>query len=424
MKFPRSSGTALKALPIKAFRTVAARSEITPRPDRQPGARQEELGLMRGRNGTMMKALLPLGLLAMLVAVLRRRGDEWEYEQLEADPEQEVPAPPVAAAARGERRRGRYGIVAAFTTLFFAGAAFTAGAGDQAARLMEEDAAAVVEYQAMTTADAEAAPAADPVAPADPMAVAAEPTPVEPAAAPEPEAAEPTPAAEPPAAEPSAPQPAPAPAAATAAAQAAEPAAEAPAGSTPSNVVAPAPAAPETPAPAASAPAPAPAAAAVRPASRSTRQWIVERAAAPPAREPEVEHDHAAGYGEPTVWLNRSLPDPTPASARLKRSFARQLASVSKQHGADWAVLLGVLRAQGDRSSAPAGAGQLETLAGRLAGRDPWKGALAISGRTAFADRAAALADVYRFVGLEALVTGLGAAKDRLVQKLLQTEGV
>src|SRR5215210_5734922 len=245
MKFPRSSGTALKALPIKAFRTVAARSEITPRPDRQPGARQEELGLMRGRNGTMMKALLPLGLLAMLVAVLRRRGDEWEYEQLEADPEQEVPAPPVAAAARGERRRGRYGIVAAFTTLFFAGAAFTAGAGDQAARLMEEDAAAVVEYQAITTADAEAAPAADPVAPADPMAVAAEPTPVEPAAAPEPEAAEPTPAAEPPAAEPSAPQPAPAPAAATAAAQAAEPAAEAPVGSTPSNVVAPAPAAPE-----------------------------------------------------------------------------------------------------------------------------------------------------------------------------------
>ena len=35
-------------------------------------------------------------------------------------------------------------------------------------------------------------------------------------------------------------------------------------------------------------------------------------------------------------------------------SFAKDLASVSKQHGADWAAVLGVLRAQGERGSVPA----------------------------------------------------------------------
>ncbi|HEX4930430.1 MAG TPA: hypothetical protein VFV62_06935, partial [Gaiellaceae bacterium] len=48
-----------------------------------------------------------------------------------------------------------------------------------------------------------------------------------------------------------------------------------------------------------------------------------------------------------------------------------------------------------------------------------WKGALAVSGRTAFADRAAALADLYRSVGIEALVTGYEAAKARLTKQLL-----
>ncbi len=128
--------------------------------------------------------------------------------------------------------------------------------------------------------------------------------------------------------------------------------------------------------------------------------------------EPEIEH----GPGEPTVWLNRTLPDPTPASARLARSFAKDLVAVSKRHGADWAAVLGVLRAQGNRTSVPATSAELDTLASRLAGEDAWKGALAVSGRTAFADRAEALADLYRSVGIEALVTGLEAAKARLAE--------
>jgi hypothetical protein len=141
----------------------------------------------------------------------------------------------------------------------------------------------------------------------------------------------------------------------------------------------------------------------------------VKRAAVEPARAPEIEHEH----GEPTIWLNRALPDPTPASARLARSFARDLAAASKRHGADWAAVLGVLRAQGERGSVPATAAQLNTLASRLAGEVAWKGALAVSGRTAFADRAAALADLYRSVGLETLVSGYTAAKDRLIERLL-----
>ena len=131
--------------------------------------------------------------------------------------------------------------------------------------------------------------------------------------------------------------------------------------------------------------------------------------------EPEVEHE----LGEPTIWLNRALPDPTPASARLARSFARDLAAASKRHGADWAAVLGVLRAQGERGSVPATAAQLDTLAARLSHTDTWKGALAISGRTSFADRAEALADLYRSVGIEALVIGLEASKAHLTEKLL-----
>jgi hypothetical protein len=203
---------------------------------------------------------------------------------------------------------------------------------------------------------------------------------------------------------------------------AAEPA-EAPAAEpAPSNAIAAAPApaptrtasaAPEAASQPAAKPAPA-----AKP--KPTKKWVVKRAAAPPAPAPEIEHDH----GEPTIWLNRALPDPTPASARLTRRFAKQLMSASRRHGADWASILGVLRAQGERGSAPATARELDTLSARMAGKDAWKGALALSGRTGFADRAAAFADLYRFTGVEALVTGYAAAKDRLGRKLLAKEGV
>jgi hypothetical protein len=353
----------------------------------------------------MWKALLPLGLLVVAVlSLVRRSGDDWEYEQ--AEPETDD-APLVTHGAR-RRPAARFALVAAFTTLFFAGASFTAGAGDQMARLLEDDAPVLAEVgevaagrQAITE---EAAPVE--AAPAE-AAPAAEPAAVEPAVA-----TETAPAAA--ASEAAAPE-----AAAEAADAAVEPQAIA-AEEAPRSVVAPTPAEPSAKADA-SAPAIAPARAAKPTAPREpTKQWVVKRAGVTPAVEPEIEHEH----GEPTIWLNRALPDPTPASARLARSFARDLVAVSKRHGADWATVLGVLRAQGERGSVPATAAQLDTLASRLAHEKAWKGALAVSGRTAFADRAEALADLYRSVGIEALVIGFEAAKAKLVERLLADEDV
>ncbi len=363
---------------------------------------------MPQRKRFFLKAVLPLGLLAMAAAIFGRKPDAWEYEQASED----VAAPqPAAAPAAAPRRRPakRFALAAAFSTLFFAGAAFTAGAGDQMVRLMDEDAAALEAAELMGIPEADAQPAPEAAAPeaAEPEAAPAEPAPAEAApaeAAPAPEAA--------PAAEPAAGV-----APSAAAAQAAEPESAAVPASEPSNVVAAVPAARPAPAsPQAAAPKPAPAAKAT-----ATKKWVVKRAAAPPAKAPEVEIEQG---GEPTIWLNRALPDPTPASARLTRPFAKRLVAASKAHGADWAAVLGVLRAQGERGSVPASARELDSLAARMAGTDAWKGALALSGRTGFADRAAAFADLYRFVGVEALVKGYGAAKVGLARKLLSTPGV
>lgn len=366
---------------------------------------------MPERNRIILKLLLPLGLVVALFALGRRKPDEWEYGQ-EAEDEPERVDVPARGLPPRRRPAARFALAGAMTTLFFAGASFTAGAGDQAVKLLEEDAAALEAYVAE-------APAAEPVA--------AEPT-AEPAAeqAPEPIA---EPAAEAAAAEIApelASEPAPQPAEAAAAAEALVAAQPLEADLAPQAAAeaAPAPSAVQqsatAPAPAVRAPqaAPAPVLPAARP--QPTKKWVVRRAATTPPRAPEIEYDR----GEPTIWLNRVLPDPTPASARLARSFARDLTAVSKQRRADWALVLGVLRAQGERGAVPATPAELDMLASRLAGRDGWKAALAVSGRTAFADRATALADLYRWVGLEALVTGFVAAKERLAEKLLEREGV
>jgi hypothetical protein len=160
----------------------------------------------------------------------------------------------------------------------------------------------------------------------------------------------------------------------------------------------------------ATAPQPAPA--------RAAKQ---RKAPAPEAPAPEIEEEHGSN---PTVWLNRALPDPTPPSARLSKSFARELRGTARRNKADWALMLAVLRAQDKRGAAPATAAELDALADRVAKRDPWKAALAISGSTAFADEVSALRDLYRAVGLQALVTGYEKAKKRLVKRLLDREGV
>jgi hypothetical protein len=138
------------------------------------------------------------------------------------------------------------------------------------------------------------------------------------------------------------------------------------------------------------------------------------------AHDSAVAAEAAGSWG--TFWLHRTLPDPTPPARRLNAAFARSLVAVSKAHDVDWSLVLGVLRARGHRSTTPASRHGLVLLSTHLhrlhAGRNDWQAVLGLEGRTAFADRAIALARYNRAVGLWALVHGLVAAKSEL-QKLV-----
>jgi hypothetical protein len=135
---------------------------------------------------------------------------------------------------------------------------------------------------------------------------------------------------------------------------------------------------------------------------------------------PELEFD-GSGFG--VVWLHRTLADPTPPAKRLAPSFARRLVQTARENHVEWQFLLGVVRAQGHRGPRPADAHELSALARRLqnlhANADEWRAALALTGRTAFADRATALTRYNRAVGLRSLVRGLQSQRDALEQKVL-----
>ena len=120
---------------------------------------------------------------------IRRKNDDWEYETAEED----AAVRTMPLGSQTGRRRGpkaRLALVAAFTSLFFAGAAFTAGAGDQLSRMLEpDDAAALQAGLADAAAVAAEAPAATvesaPAAPETAPVVAPEATPEAAPAAPE-----------------------------------------------------------------------------------------------------------------------------------------------------------------------------------------------------------------------------------------------
>jgi hypothetical protein len=126
----------------------------------------------------------------------------------------------------------------------------------------------------------------------------------------------------------------------------------------------------------------------------------------------DADHAHGeldfddAGYG--VVWLHRTLPDPTPPAARLAPGFARTLVRVSRTNHVDWALVLGVLRASGHKDSWPASERSLRQLASRLhelkANADEWR---------------AALTRYNRAVGLRALVRGLLAQRSALEARVL-----
>jgi len=135
----------------------------------------------------------------------------------------------------------------------------------------------------------------------------------------------------------------------------------------------------------------------------------------------DLEFDNEAGYG--VVWLHRTLPDPTPPASRLSPRFARLLARESRANHVDWALVLAVLRAGGNKESSPATRRQLHSVASNLrelrANADAWRAVLALSGRTLFADRSVALANYNRAVGLRGLVRGLRAETSALERRVL-----
>ncbi len=144
----------------------------------------------------------------------------------------------------------------------------------------------------------------------------------------------------------------------------------------------------------------------------------------PVDREPEADEPNVAA----TVWLYRDLPDPTPPSRRLKPSFARQLMRISQRNHVDWALTLAVLRADGELSAVPASKTRLmeltQKLARRHSNRDAWASVLSIQGRTGFADRTVALQNLYRAIGLQALVHGYDWAKPHLEKQILNDKRI
>ena len=327
------------------------------------------------------------------------------------------------------RRSGvrRIAVSLSFATLFFAGAAFSAGAGDVVANLVEQQAVTASEAPAESAPDASACPdrpsdwqfeegSEEPAceeaeAPAEvaPEAETAVPV-VEPGA----EATE-TPDAESPSASDLVEQTATAEAAATATATASndQPASK----PSLSDAV-------QT------------RARAEQPHSQRTAPSRRDDGA-PAVLKPATLKQTSAGKREPelddpnshaTIWLHRALPDPTPPSKRLTKRFAHNLAVASRKHRVQWSLVLGVLRARGYRGSAPATKVGLNRLAKNLsrrgARRDQWSAVLSIEGRTAFADRAIALTRYHRAVGLKALVRGLEWAKPTLTKRLLNDKRV
>ncbi|MGH7358258.1 MAG: hypothetical protein ACREJR_05525 [Candidatus Rokuibacteriota bacterium] len=146
---------------------------------------------------------------------------------------------------------------------------------------------------------------------------------------------------------------------------------------------------------------------------------VIDKETRSPANlDPEAEAD---GFFA-TIWLHRPLPDPTPPAKRLKPDFARGLARESARARVDWALVLGVLRARGfdgtslSLTTVRSTARRLADLGAR---RHP-RMALRAYGGPEFGDEAFALRTYNRAVGLRALVRGFEASKPSLRRLVLR----
>jgi len=371
---------------------------------------------------TTLVRLVLLALLGWALCSLRRTAPDVRAANDPIDFETatwaQESAPPAPTPERGRGRRRRFATSLAFATLFFAGAALSAGAGDALVQAIESD---------TTTTDTTTA--APPPAVSTDESIPPESAPSEEAPAPAPPESESPPAegtippdGETPPAESE--QPAPG----TDPGTEPEPAAEAPIEGTPApDPTEPAPATEptqdETPSDGTAGP------------DESTP------APAPPPGPPVIEpHSHAED-GETrtvdpeaetigtfaTVWLHRALPDPTPPARRLAPAFARTLRAEARRTGVDWAILLGGLRAEGRTGRIPATRAYVRWFAEAIEDRmqaGEWQAFLALRGRTSYADRAHALTRYNRAVGLRALVRGLDSSKKALAERTLADDRI
>jgi len=315
------------------------------------------------------------------------------------------------AARRRLSTPRRVAVGFALTAIFFAGAAFTAGAGNEVAGLLEDTASTDTTMTSSSAPDPSAASVStDPVAAAPETSTTAassapgNTTPSDPGADDAPASGHGS-SAQP------AEQPAPA-------------ASDASLGGG-SGAVAPA----ATPSPVTPTPKRA---AKPRPAAKHTRTHSPYVLNVPREKKPAahrhvrvataVQEAKESPGAAPVIWLNRTLPDPTPPSRRLATPFAHRLRSVSRANHVSWALVLGVLRAQGRIGAVPANRAELRQTAQALEAvkaRGDWNAALAVTGRTSIADQAVALMHYDRAVGMSGLVDGLLAHKDDLVNKVL-----
>jgi hypothetical protein len=307
------------------------------------------------------------------------------------------------ARERSSYSKRRLATSLTFATLFFAGAALSAGAGDTVAEMMEDSDAPAAAETTTAEAPAEEAPPAEapPEAPAEaPAEKPAEGPAEEPAEAPAEESADDGSAGE----------------------GSADDGGEAPAGEEPaegegdSGSEEPAEEPEEEPAPGPKDD---------EPSGGEQSEGADEEAAPelPAAPSEESLHELEFESGFATIWLHRTLPDPLPLARRLSPRFARQLATTADRYDADWTLVLAYLRANHNNGSEPARQARLNSLSRQLGAlrttRNAWESMLALSGRTSFADRATALSNYYKAVGLRALVVGLDAMKDKLEDRVL-----
>jgi hypothetical protein len=325
----------------------------------------------------LLRHLFLVSLASCMLAVFSRGWDEWdERAKPDSEPEPQQQQTPVAELARKRSHGRRLATTLSFSVLFFAGLALSAGAGNTVRALLEDgstDAAATVGATGPTgAAGAKAA------AQADAQAVV-----------------QATPSLR------SLTKPA------TASATAR------PAGT---HVVA------RATAPTARAVQQTPSAA-KRTVKRATARRTQSHKAPAKKQAPLQPLDAEASLPGATVWIHRAAVDPTPESARLRIQFARELVSYSRQAGVDWALVLAVLRADGNNGRSPASPTELRALSlrpARFGGRaNGWAAALSVSSEPTFADRVVALRHYYRAVGMASLVHGLLSQKRDLEDRVL-----